>query len=83
MRAHVRYGLEEIHTEIVRRFGNPVNGLEKMKRSSTAVWLETGRWRTKATGVRSARRLYLWLAGNHDTDTPCILKDCFDIASAV
>lgn len=52
MRAHVRYAIEDIHAEIVRRFGSPVSGLEAIKRSRTPAGLHAGGWRTKATVAR-------------------------------
>ena len=51
MRAHVRYAIEDIQAEIVRRFGSAVTGFEAMKRSKASA-ATTGGWRTKATVAR-------------------------------
>jgi DNA-binding GntR family transcriptional regulator len=46
MRSHVRYGIEEIQAQIVRRFGMLPSGLGPIQRSRAAV-VTTGGWRTK------------------------------------
>ena len=52
IRAHVRYGIEDIQAEIVARFGSLVSGLEGIKRSGTRAGVQAGKWRTKATTAR-------------------------------
>jgi GntR family transcriptional regulator, rspAB operon transcriptional repressor len=52
IRAHVRYGIEDIQAQIVARFGSSVSGLEGIKRSGTPAGVRAGTWRTKATTVR-------------------------------
>ena len=52
MRAHVRYAIEDIQSEIVRRFGSSLSGLEGIKRSGTPAELEVRGWRTKSTMTR-------------------------------
>jgi DNA-binding GntR family transcriptional regulator len=51
MRAHVRYGIEDIQAEIVRRFGTSACSLKGIKRSGNAS-PKAGAWRTKATAAR-------------------------------
>jgi DNA-binding GntR family transcriptional regulator len=52
MREHVRYAIEDIQREIVRRFGTLTNGLEGVHRSGGATVMQTGRWRTKVPVTR-------------------------------
>ena len=52
MRAHVRYGIEDIQAEIVRRFGTPARGLNGIERPGLQAPFNGGPWRTKATTAR-------------------------------
>lgn len=52
MRAHVRFGIEDIQAQIVRRFGTPVGSLDGIKRSGRQAPFRAGAWRTKATASR-------------------------------
>jgi DNA-binding GntR family transcriptional regulator len=52
MRAHVRYAIEDIQAEIVRRFGTAVNGLERIHRSNTPAGTKARGWRTKISVAR-------------------------------
>jgi DNA-binding GntR family transcriptional regulator len=51
MRSHVRYGIEEIQAQIVRRFGMLTSGFGPIQHSRTPA-VTTGGWRTKTTVAR-------------------------------
>jgi DNA-binding GntR family transcriptional regulator len=48
MRSHIRYGIEDIQAEIVRRFGTLTSGFGRIQRSRASV-VTTGAWRTKTS----------------------------------
>jgi DNA-binding GntR family transcriptional regulator len=52
MCAHVRYGIENIQAEIVRRFGTSVHSLEGIRRPGRQTPFKANAWRTKATAAR-------------------------------
>lgn len=49
MREHVRYGIDKIQADIVRRFGAPEGSPESMKRLGLPASIKVRAWRIKAT----------------------------------
>jgi DNA-binding GntR family transcriptional regulator len=52
MRAHVRFGIEDIQAEIVRRFGTPVGSLDGIRLHGRQAPFRAGAWRAIATASR-------------------------------